>query len=64
MAKVEELFRRQMVEIDVCIPYRHGELLNLIHERGQIEEERHEPEGTRVRAFVPQRIAGQLREFA
>ncbi len=63
LAKVEEILRRQMVKIDVNIPYSHGELVNLIHERGQIESESHEQDGTHVSAYVPQRIAGRLRDF-
>ncbi|MDQ4075580.1 MAG: GTPase HflX [Chloroflexota bacterium] len=63
LEKTEEMLRCQMVEIDVRIPYSHGDLINLIHERGQIEEESHEQDGTHVRAYVPQRVAGRLQEF-
>ncbi|MGH2542005.1 MAG: GTPase HflX [Ardenticatenaceae bacterium] len=64
LEKVEEVLRRQMVKVDVRIPYHHGDLINLIHERGEIENETHENDGTHVRAFVPERLAGRLREFA
>ncbi|MBA3532093.1 MAG: GTPase HflX [Ardenticatenales bacterium] len=63
LSKIEEVLRRQMVKIEARIPYNHGELLNLVHEYGEIEVETHEAEGTYVRAFVPQRVAGQLGEY-
>lgn len=60
---IEATLRRQMVEMSLRIPYREGELLNLLHEQGLIEEERHEADGTHIRAFVPQRVAGQLASY-
>jgi GTP-binding protein HflX len=57
---IESRLRRQMVEVRLTIPYRDGEVLNLVHEQGLIEEERHEENGTFIHAFVPQRVAGQL----
>lgn len=60
---IETTLRRQMVELSLRIPYRDGEVLNLLHEQGIIEEERHEEDGTHIRAFVPQRVAGILAPY-
>jgi GTP-binding protein HflX len=64
LARVEEKLREQMVEVEVCIPYSHGDLLSLIHQEGEIERETHEGDGTHVHAFVPPRLAGRLQQFA
>lgn len=60
---IETTLRRQMVELSLRIPYRDGEVLNLLHEQGIIEEERYEEDGTHIRAFVPQRVAGLLTPY-
>jgi GTP-binding protein HflX len=60
---IETTLRRQMVELSLKIPYREGELLNLLHEQAIIEEEVHEADGTLIRAFVPQRVAGLLANY-
>ncbi|MCB0076050.1 MAG: GTPase HflX [Anaerolineales bacterium] len=63
LAAVEEMLRRQMVEVTVQIPYDRGDLVSLVYERGQVEAESHEAEGTSLRAFVPQRLAGRLARY-
>ena len=40
------------VEIDVLIPYERGDVLNRLHENGEILASEHTPEGTRVHAKV------------
>jgi GTP-binding protein HflX len=60
---IETTLRRQMVELSLKIPYREGELLNLLHEQAIIEEEVHEADGTLIRAFVPKRVAGLLANY-
>ncbi|MEV6768432.1 GTPase HflX [Nocardia sp. NPDC051030] len=52
------------VEISVLLPYTRGDLLARIHADGRIISSEHEEAGTRVRARVPQALAGALTEFA
>ena len=40
------------VEVDVLIPYERGDVLNRLHENGEILASEHTPEGTRVHAKV------------
>ncbi|WP_067706702.1 GTPase HflX [Nocardia yamanashiensis] len=52
------------VEVSVLLPYTRGDLLARIHADGKIITEEHVETGTRVRARVPNALAGQLTEFA
>ncbi|WP_270974246.1 GTPase HflX [Trueperella sp.] len=50
--RIEELLPHPQVAIDVVIPYDRGDLVNRIHEDGEILHESHEPTGTRIVARV------------
>lgn len=52
------------VEVSVLLPYSRGDLLARIHADGRILTTDHEETGTRLRAKVPQSLAGVLAEFA
>ncbi|MEU0541381.1 GTPase HflX [Nocardia sp. NPDC005978] len=52
------------VEVSVLLPYTRGDLLARIHADGRILTTEHEESGTRLRARVPQSLAGVLAEFA
>ncbi|MGV9409916.1 GTPase HflX [Nocardia sp. NPDC003693] len=52
------------VEVSVLLPYTRGDLLARIHADGRILSTEHEESGTRLRARVPQSLAGVLAEFA
>ena len=64
LSKIQTILHRQMVEVNLCIPYSQGNLLNLIHQQGKIERTSHEHDGTHVHAYVPKQIVGQLRPLA
>ena len=63
LMRIEETLNNQMVEINLCIPYTKGNLLNLIHERGRVEALSHEQDGTHIHAYVPKQVIGQLVEY-
>ncbi|MGB0389258.1 MAG: GTPase HflX [Ardenticatenaceae bacterium] len=63
LAKIEDVLRSQMEEMKLCIPYSQGQLLNLIHEQGEVQHTSHEPDGTHIHAYVPKQIVGQLRQW-
>ena len=48
------------IEIDTVIPYNRGDLVNAIHEKGEVLEEEYRPEGTYVRALVDDRLAKRV----
>ncbi|MDQ2709613.1 MAG: GTPase HflX [Actinomycetota bacterium] len=54
---------RPAVEIDVLLPYSEGALAARVHEHGEVLEERHLPEGTRLHARVPAELAAVMRRF-
>ncbi|MBA2772613.1 MAG: GTPase HflX [Nocardioidaceae bacterium] len=54
---------RPAVDVDVLIPYDRGDLVNKIHEHGEIVDLDHTGDGTRVRARVNPGLAGELQPF-
>lgn len=53
----------QFVELDVVIPYEHGELVARFHQFGVIKEESYENAGTHIRGHMPENQAGPLLAF-
>jgi GTP-binding protein HflX len=51
------------VELELFLPYDRGDLVALLHDRGDVMKETHEAEGTRVIARVPSEIAPSVHEF-
>jgi GTP-binding protein HflX len=49
-----------MEEIDILLPYSRGDLLSRVHSQGDVIAIEHEEGGTRLRARVPQALAGEL----
>ena len=49
-----------MEEIDVLLPYSRGDLLSRVHSQGDVISIEHEAGGTRLRARVPNSLAGEL----
>ena len=47
-------------EIDTVIPYTRGDLVNEIHERGEVLEEEYRPDGTYLRGLVDDRLAKRV----
>lgn len=48
-------------ELSALIPYRRGDLLSVLHDRGRVESEVFEAEGVRVRAVVDKTVAARIR---
>ncbi|CAB4966313.1 MAG: GTPase HflX [Actinobacteria bacterium] len=49
-----------MEQIDILLPYSRGDLLSRVHSQGDVIAIEHEEGGTRLRARVPQALAGEL----
>lgn len=63
LVAVEDLLEQQMASLSVLIPYERGELVDLFHRRGLIEEEDHTGQGTRIVGLVPQEVVGHFEGF-
>ncbi len=55
---------RPSVPVDVVVPYDRGDLVSRVHDDGEMLEQEHRPEGTRVRALVSAALAAELAPFA
>jgi GTPase len=64
LAAIEADLPRPAVEVTALVPYSRGDLVNRIHEYGEVLEVDHTPEGSRVRARVHEDLAGELATFA
>ncbi len=60
LAAIEADLPRPSVEVDALLPYERGDLMNKIHEHGEVLHLDHTAEGTRVRALVNPSLAGEL----
>ncbi|TDE14004.1 GTPase HflX [Jiangella asiatica] len=61
---IENELPQPPVEVDVLVPYQHGELVARVHTVGEVLSIEHEAAGTRVRARVPERLAAVLEPYA
>ena len=59
LSVLDKLLRERMVPVDLLIPYAHGELVNLAHTHGFIEEVEHLENGTHLRGRIPLELAGR-----
>jgi GTP-binding protein HflX len=53
LACVERVLAEELVEIEIFLPYRRGDLLSLAHQRGVVSHEEHVADGTQLSAKVP-----------
>ncbi len=64
LALIEADLPRPGVEFDVLLPYERGDLVNWLHQHGEIEELEHTGEGTRVRGRANADLANELAAYA
>ncbi|GGF55520.1 GTPase HflX [Marmoricola endophyticus] len=64
LAAVEADLPHPAVEVHALLPYSRGDLLNQIHERGEVLSVEHTAEGSLVEARVNEDLAGALAEYA
>ena len=57
---IENSLPHPNIEIDTVIPYTRGDLVNAIHEKGEVLEEEYRPDGTYLRALVDDRLAKRV----
>lgn len=63
LAHIERALRVQMAPIAALIPYRRNDLVTLWHQRGMIDEERYEAEGTMIVGRVPATLVRRFEPF-
>jgi GTP-binding protein HflX len=63
-ARIETALAQTMVACDALIPYHRNDLVSLWHERGIVEEQQFEPEGTHITGRVPDVLANRFAGFA
>ncbi|MDP9417211.1 MAG: GTPase HflX [Actinomycetota bacterium] len=63
-AAIEQALPRPDVRVEVLLPYDRGDLVSRVHSHGEVLEEEHTPEGTRLVAFVKDALAGELAPYA
>ncbi|MFD1859973.1 GTPase HflX [Aeromicrobium camelliae] len=61
---IESELPQPAVPVDVVLPYDRGDLLNQIHEHGEIDEVEHRGDGTHVSARVDADLAADLAPYA
>ncbi|HZB51645.1 MAG TPA: GTPase HflX [Mycobacteriales bacterium] len=61
---LEARLPRPSVEVRVLVPYDRGDLVSRVHATGEVLEEEHTADGTRLVARVPGELAGTLAAYA
>jgi GTP-binding protein HflX len=64
LLQIESELPRPAVDFDVLLPYERGDLVNKIHQRGEIDSLEHTADGTLVRGRAHQDLAGELAAYA
>ncbi|HEY9499135.1 MAG TPA: GTPase HflX [Terrimesophilobacter sp.] len=63
LARIAELVPAPNIEVELLVPYDHGEVISHLHERGTVLSTSYEEAGTRVKALVTAELEGPLREY-
>ncbi|MFT4264418.1 MAG: GTPase HflX [Nocardioides sp.] len=64
IAAVEADLPRPAVEFHALLPYSRGDLVNKIHQAGEIDSLEHTAEGTRIKGRTSELLAAELADFA
>ncbi|HNU06105.1 MAG TPA: GTPase HflX, partial [Anaerolineae bacterium] len=61
---LEARLNRDLTPLEALLPYSAGDLVNLWHVHGLIEQEEHTGEGVRIKGMLPVELAGRMRVYA
>jgi GTP-binding protein HflX len=64
LERIEQRLNSDLTPVEALIPYSAGELVNLWHVHGLIQEEEHTGEGVRIQGMLPEELAGRMQPFA
>jgi len=62
-AKLAEVLANSMEHVQVLIPFSRGELVELFHRRGHVDQETHEDDGTLISGRIPRSLRGYFLPF-
>jgi GTP-binding protein HflX len=63
LQRIEDTIGQRMAEVEAFIPYKRNDLVALWRQRGVVDEERYEADGTYVAGRLPAAVAGQLARY-
>ncbi len=63
LARIDEIFQESMVRIKAYIPYSESELMAFFHQRGVVEKEEHDGQGTTLMGRVPARFLKAFQRY-
>ncbi|HEX5692940.1 MAG TPA: GTPase HflX [Roseiflexaceae bacterium] len=63
LQRIEDMIGQRMAEVEAFIPYKRNDLVALWRQRGVVDEERYEADGTYVSGRLPAAVAGQLAPY-
>jgi GTPase len=63
LKRIEATIGERMATVEAFIPYRRNDLVALWRQRGVVEEERYEADGTYIAGRLPAAVAGQVAQF-
>ncbi|MEW1905728.1 GTPase HflX [Streptomyces sp. NPDC086147] len=63
LARIAEELPHPDIEVEVLVPYTEGQLVARVHESGEVLEETHEENGTRLKANVDASLAADLAAY-
>ena len=63
IAAIESELPRPSVQFEALLPYERGDLLNRLHQQGEIESLEHTGDGTLVRGRANADLAGELAAY-
>ncbi|MEA3338057.1 MAG: GTPase HflX [Chloroflexota bacterium] len=64
LERIEQVLNRNLLPVEVLIPYSVGDLVSLWHTHGLIQEEEHTGEGVRIQGLLPRRLWGRMQPYA
>jgi GTPase len=64
LTKVAEVWAESMERVDVLIPYRKGDLVELFHRRGKLDQEEHQADGVHIVGRIPRALRGYFLSYA
>ena len=56
LSTLETVMTQTLRPLHVVLPYKRGDLLSMVYERGQVEEEKHSVDGVEVFGRLPGRL--------